>query len=133
MAKHQPWLNFAISDFFTLELDKWQECPLWGHGHDTFKYYNQIVTGHLFYAHNNYAELLYDLGLVGFALYYGYICKLGHSLFKLNDENREYKVLGIALLIELLIFDIGGVSYYTVMTQIVLCITFLCWKLGKKV
>ena len=121
------------ADMVKMALDKWQECPLWGHGHDTFKYYNQIVTGHLFYAHNNYAELLYDLGLVGFALYYGYICKLGHSLFKLNDENREYKVLGIALLIELLIFDIGGVSYYTVMTQIVLCITFLCWKLGKKV
>ena len=113
-------------------LEKWLERPVLGYGVDTFKYYNKIATGHFYYAHNNYVELLYDLGLVGFVLYYGYIFKLWYSLRKSKNRNSEYKMLGMGLILELLVFDIGGVSYYAVLNQIILCIVFMCCKFSNK-
>jgi O-antigen ligase len=113
-------------------IEKWQDRPILGYGIDTFKYYNELTTGHFYYSHNNYVELLYNAGIVGFVMYYGYVCKLGYSLLKLDNQCREYKILGLALLIELFFYDIGGVSYYTVMPQIVLCIAFLSLKFGRK-
>lgn len=113
-------------------LKKWLDRPLLGYGVDTFKYYNQVATGHFYYAHNNYVELLYDLGLVGFLLYYGYMLKLWRSLRKSRNRNSEYKMLGMGLILQLLIFDIGGVSYYAVLNQIILCIVFLCCKFSNK-
>ena len=121
------------NEMIEIGLDQWKNRPVLGYGLDTFKYYNQITTGHFYYAHNNFVELLYDVGIVGFTLYYGYICKLGYSLFKEKNENLEYKILGLALLTELLIYDMGGVSYYTVMMQIVICMAYLCFKYSKRV
>lgn len=115
-----------------LALEKWQSRPILGYGVDTFKYYNRTATGHFYYAHNNYAELLYDLGLVGFLLYYGYMFKLGYSLLKQKSKSKEYKILGLALVIQLLVFDMGGVSYYDMLIQILLCIVFMCLKFGKQ-
>lgn len=111
-----------------LALDRWQERPLFGYGIDTFKYYNREVTGYFYYAHNNYVEILYDFGIVGFFMYYGYLFTLGYSLMKTKQNNIEYKVLGLALLIEVLVFDFGGVSYCTNTIQIVLSLAYLCGR-----
>ena len=113
-------------------LERWQERPLFGYGLDTFKYYNKSVGGKFYYAHNNYAEILYDLGIVGFLLYYGYVLKLTVSLLRAKGDHREYKMLGLGLIATLLFFDFGGVSYFTVMMQIVLCLAFLCKKHCEK-
>ena len=52
-------------------IDEWIKSPVWGYGFDSFKYYNASnVTGRLYYSHNNYCELLYNQGLVGFVAYY---------------------------------------------------------------
>lgn len=109
-----------------IALNRWSSNPLIGYGVDTFKYYNQTVTGHFYYAHNNYAEILYDLGLVGFGLYYGFIVYMTRRLFKSGSENRMYKILGLGMIIEVLVYDIGGISYYAVIPQILLCIAFCC-------
>ncbi len=113
-----------------LALDGWTSRPIAGYGLDTFKYYNQSVTGHFYYAHNNYAELLYDLGVIGFVLYYAFVVKLTKKLFAVKSENHAYKALGIGIIFELLVFDFGGVSYYTVMTQILLCIAFISCRMA---
>lgn len=47
----------------------WPESPLLGHGFDSFKYFNVQITGRFFYSHNNFIELLYNLGLIGFIVY----------------------------------------------------------------
>ena len=106
-------------------LKKWQESPLLGFGLDTFKYYNRTVTGHFYYAHNNYVELLFDFGLVGTILYYGFFVFLAYKIKKTWHTLSPYKALGVALLVMMLIYDIGGISYYTVLMQIILSMVFV--------
>ena len=111
--------------------DAWLKKPIFGYGLDTFKYYNLQITKHFYYAHNNYVELLYDLGIIGFLLYYCFVGKLFINLAKIRNDKGHYKELGIGLIVESLIFDIGGVSYYTVLIQVVLCFAFICYRFGN--
>ena len=113
-------------------LKGWLEQPLLGHGIDSFKFFNREITGHFYYAHNNFVELLYDVGLVGFVLfYYMYVYVYKRLRLIQNSENYKYKVLGYGLLVELLVFDVGGVSYYLVGNIVILAIAYLCVTLQK--
>lgn len=103
-------------------LQGWSERPMFGHGLDSFKFFNEQITGRKFYSHNNYIEILYDFGLVGFILYYVFIYKLYKRLISLPKEYEIYSILAIGIIIELLLFDIGGVSYYANLNMIMLCI-----------
>lgn len=101
-------------------LERWLDSPLVGYGLNTFKYYNAQMTGYFFYAHNNYVELLYDLGLVGLVLYYGFYVYVARVLWHLRGKFRQYKILGLGILGALLVYDVGGISFYTVLIQVVL-------------
>ena len=103
----------------------WTENPLLGHGLDSFKFFNKETTGHMFYSHNNYVEMLYDFGIIGFLFYYVFIYKLYRRLKKRPKEFENFSILGIGILIELLFFDIGGVAYYINGNMIMLCIVSL--------
>ena len=111
-------------------LKQWMNKPIVGYGIDTYKYYNRAVTGHFYYAHNNYVELLYDLGIIGFILYYSCIVKILYRCKKTINICREYKLLGAGLIIMLLLFDFGGISYYMIPMQIVLYLAYLCCNLS---
>ena len=72
------------------------------------------------YAHNNYIELLVDVGLVGFFIYYGYIATM---LFKDCGKNNVSVYLK-AILVSMLITDFGLVSYYNELYQYILVLIF---------
>lgn len=105
-------------------LSKWIDAPLWGHGLDAFKFYNRTVTGNFFYSHNNYVEMLYNFGLVGFFLYYSFFVKVAIRLKNMPEEMKIYKCLGYTILIELLIFQMGGVDYFLIANMIQLWIAY---------
>ncbi len=79
----------------------------------------------MYYSHNNYVEMLYDFGLIGFLFYYIFVYKLYKKLVALPEEHKNYSILGIGILIELLVFDMGGVAYYMNGNMIMLCIVSL--------
>lgn len=106
-------------------IEGWMQKPVLGHGLDTYKFYNQRITGHFYYAHNNYVELLYDLGIIGLVLYYSFIVSLAHKLFKGWKNNPPINSMGIGLILLLVIYDFGGISYYASLMQIVLCLVGL--------
>lgn len=112
-------------------IEGWKDSPIIGNGFDTFKYYNREITGHFYYAHNNYVEMLFDLGLLGFAYYYWFIIRLVSKFLKYVQLNRELMALGIGIIVEIFVHDIGGISYYTVMLQILLCIACITFRLLK--
>lgn len=114
-----------------LALKGWFERPILGYGIDSFKFLNQAATGHFYYAHNNFAELLYDVGIIGFAIFYYMFFYIYRNLRKVEAHNHKYKVLGLGLLVELLLFDIGGVSYYLVGNIIILSIAYMCIMFQK--
>ncbi len=116
-----------------IAINAWRKSPIVGYGLDNFRFYNVTITGRFYYAHNNYAELLYDLGVIGFVLYYSFLIVLIRKVRKVSYILQEYKSLIIGLIIELLLFDIGGVSYYQILPQIVLCMAFIAYNISNKI
>lgn len=75
--------------------------PFTGYGIDSFRYYHQL------YAHNNYIELLFDVGILGVVIFYS----IHFSIFRKLGRYRTGAFIGAFLLV-LMIMDIGLVSYY---------------------
>ena len=84
-----------------------------------------MITGHNAYSHNNFTELLYDLGIIGFiAYYYKYyqILKLG-----VKSKVSEVKVLTIAGIVSILVNEYGQVDYNL---SIIVIFLFVLYKLN---
>lgn len=92
--------------------------PLLGVGLDNYRYYNYMQ----YYAHNNYLELVADLGIIGFILYYWFIFKNFIVCLK-NYKNKNFVFCGIFILI-VLIMDIANVSYYLDSIQLYIAIIY---------
>lgn len=63
------------------------------------------------YAHNNYVELLADVGLIGFGLYYMIYVFIFVKIFKMKKGSEKVFLLLIMLVI--LIMEIAVVNYYS--------------------
>ena len=112
-------------NYIRMAVEGWLQKPFLGHGLDSFKYYNQQITGAFHYAHNNYAEMLYDFGLVGFILYYTFPVICIRRLWKMPQALNARRALGLSLIAAVLLFDLGGISYYTNTNQIMLLIAYM--------
>lgn len=91
-------------EYMNLGLDLFFEHPLIGIGINSFRYYTTT------YSHNNHTELLADVGLFGFSLYY-----LGYFFIILGyyrSRDRASKIIPFVALLFILIIEIGMVSYY---------------------
>jgi len=78
---------------------------LFGTGQNTFSLQNNFGL----YAHNNYMEILANLGLIGLGLFYAMHSSLFIKMNLLN--NKKMKYLFITLLVILLLMDNAMVSY----------------------
>lgn len=108
-----------------LGLRRWTERPLCGYGFDSFKYYNRAMTGNFYYAHNNYVELLYDLGLTGFVVYYSFYFKLlitGIVERKIPVYARSFPV---ATVLAFLVYEVGAVNYSSAHAMIMVLLAFV--------
>lgn len=78
-----------------------------------------------FYAHNNYVELLVDVGIIGTCIYYYiYILCLKNSIKERKKLDR-CQTMFVGIIIALLISEIGLVSYYDKYFQIILLLSWL--------
>ena len=104
------------------------EKPALGHGFSNFSILllTESTVNKWLYAHNNYWEILADLGVVGFILYYWFYAYLGiRSIIKLIKNRQSYTAtLAIALLGTLMIVEWGIVSMSYLFPQIVVVLIF---------
>ena len=111
--------------------------PVFGYGLDCFKYllgtnYTTWAGTAGVYSHNNYIELMVNLGLVGLILYYSLYAKLIYIFCKQEKKNRGV-LIAFSLIVSLMVAEIGQVSYSIAFLQeIVLIAFFLIW-LPKKI
>lgn len=95
-------------------LEVFYSNPIIGIGLDNFKYYTGAHGTSQVYAHNNYLELLANLGIIGFCLFYVPIIKL---LFEGVRKYKYYKssiyLFISCFIITQLFLDYGTVSYYS--------------------
>ena len=89
--------------------------PILGYGLNNYK--NMLLIEKPYgmtnvYAHNNYIELMVDLGIIGLAIYYAlYIYIIYYALKKFKKLN-SLQLWMFAILITLMICEYGVVSYY---------------------
>ena len=98
---------------------QWKLSPMWGYGFDSFKYYNaQSVTGYEYYSHNNFLELLYNQGIIGFVGYYWFYVYL--MVKQRKQKNTLKKGFVVGMVISLLVFEYFGISYSVTPVQTML-------------
>lgn len=101
-------------------LSQWQEKPIFGHGFDSYKYRAEQVMRHFFYSHCNFTELLYNGGVVYFAIYYWIYYLIIKRAYKSINAAQKFKAFSVATAVCLLVFDYGAVSYSISFVQIML-------------
>ncbi len=98
--------------FIRTALHTFSEHPVFGTGVDTVRSYQGV------YSHNNFTELLANNGLVGFVLYYAMhvfvLIKAWHV------RERFLRFFLIIYIFAVLLYDMGGVSYYDKLTLMML-------------
>lgn len=120
----------AIRDLMRkIALEKWLESPLWGYGFDSFKFYSATVTGHKFYSHCNYTELLYNGGILYFLVYYWIFWRMLEETLLFRKGQQKYRAFAVGTVISILLFDYGAISYSTVTIQIMhtMSLRMLCF------
>ena len=105
-------------DMLEIGLQAFKQKPFLGHGLNGFSIVYGNLTSAQVYSHNNYIEILVNTGIIGFLLYYGYIVRM---VFVRVNGNKEL-IMFKAILIALLLADIGLVSYTASLYQYVLCL-----------
>ena len=66
---------------------------------DNYKILYGIDTGRVVYSHNNFIELLVNLGAIGFIAYYGFIDFLLAQLVKLKHDKNSIKKFFVAVIL----------------------------------
>lgn len=93
-------------------LAQFVQAPVFGIGINNGSVVAMKAVGHDYYLHNNYVELLVDVGVVGTALFYALpLVALVVCLKKVKQGDAE-AVLVVAIMLAWLIIQWGYVSYY---------------------
>lgn len=114
--------------------DMFYEKPLLGYGINNFVALIYRRIGISSYAHNNYYEILADLGIVGFIVFYGYYIFLLLTLLKIwRNRNGSLVKMMLVWLTVIMICEYGMISYYSIYMQIALCCVYmLTCAVGKE-
>jgi len=100
-------------EFVKIALGVFGENPFFGTGINTMRVFLGGV-----YSHNNYVELLANVGLVGTTIYYAMYMILILKVISLKDI--WLKTYLLLFIFAILLFDLAGVTYYTKQTLMML-------------
>ena len=94
-------------------MEYFKEEPIVGIGTNGFKYRFENDSRVFKYSHNNYTELLCNVGIIGSVIYYSSIFLILLKLIR-KDTKNSLDNFFIASIITLLILDIWNVCYYRI-------------------
>ncbi len=121
--------DYSISlrqSFIENAQDMFFEKPLLGYGINNFIVQMSFRNGVANYAHNNYYEILADLGIIGFVLFYSYYFYLLYKLVKIcKNTNGSLAKLMLTMLVVIMICEYGLVTYYSVYIHVFICCCYL--------
>ena len=121
-------------NMITSGLRYFSNSPIWGNGQCNFSYLFSLenVGGHIgHFSHNNYVELLCNLGIIGFIVYYRFYYKIMRMALRTNTQEAN---IVFSFFVIILILEFGIVSYYTqFLLQIIVCVVSLNIYNRKKI
>ena len=102
-----------------------RQHPIAGLGQDGYRYTNARIT----YSHNNYVELLANLGIVGFCMYYW----LHVVILKESIKIFRFNMLPVCFIVAILISDIAVISYASEIGYALqgIIVALLCFEKNK--
>ncbi len=103
---------------------------LLGHGINNSKIVTMKYLGRATYLHNNFVELLFSVGIIGFTAYYAMFAYLLKKLYSLFKRKVEYAEILLIMLIIHLVMDYGMVAYYSKETYVLLLAAAVFVKLN---
>lgn len=122
----------ARNNMIKIGLEWFKKKPLFGYGLDNYRYFYNNLFGYDYYAHNNYIELLVDLGVFGTTIYYTLILVPLIKLFKMNILKNYEVCIYFSMLLISLVLDCAWVSYLERVWLIYLSIIYSYIYLNKK-
>lgn len=131
-----------VSDFSSYQratlresaMETFKKNPLLGVGYYCYKQYNKWGL----YAHNNYLEILADLGIVGFCMYYSfYVGQLyegikGRKHYKSKRRLYRWNALCLPFMLVLFVIEYGQVTFFRLYALIPLLIVTVAIEDIKK-
>jgi O-antigen ligase len=104
----KPWFGYGINNYMTL-----------------------LGTMHTYagttgvYAHNNYIEMLVNLGVIGTAIYYFIYLKMLEKAVRIRKRMVPLQLIMVSILLSIIINEYGMVTYIDICTQIILVLTWM--------
>lgn len=114
-------------------LEWFWDNPILGVGLHNFRVLSNQTSrfaGYNFYAHNNYIELLVDVGIIGLFLYYRVYAYLYNEL---KGKRDVLSIWGMSFLIIMLFLGFGEVLYYETFEQLFFCLIFCIVDFNKRI
>ena len=107
------------------------EAPIIGIGINNFRVLSdqRLWYATAFYAHNNYVELMVDIGIIGTLLYYSAYLQLFRKVKQVNLQDKQWMLAFICML---LFTDMSHVSYYEVSLQLTIALLFAYSNISPK-
>ncbi len=118
---------------FLYGVEWFQDNPFLGIGINNYRVLSNVTppfVGKNFYAHSNFIEMLVDVGIVGFLVYYSFVFTLLKRAVATFSSNISKLVL--ALTITIFLHDIISMSYYEWEMHFLICITFVLQSFAEK-
>lgn len=106
--------SMARASYFKIALENSWDKPLFGHGWDAFRIDLSTKIGDFeTYSHNNFAEILYDMGIWGIISYY--VAPAMLFVDAIRSKQKDTVVYIFMTLLTTIIAEVGSVSvYYTI-------------------
>lgn len=128
--------DIGRQDMILNGIEFWKQRPIFGYGINNY----QILFGRTFgvnvYSHNNYIEMMVNLGMMGFIAYYSYYFILIRNLWNKKLDSLKLSSFFLAYIICLLPFELGAVTYNLIFIQIFIALIssylFLEYKDSQK-
>lgn len=104
-----------------LGLDIFEKHPLLGVGIDNALIYN---APNYYYLHSNPFEILADIGLIGFCIYYWIYLLIAYRFFKYRDFSSNEYIISLTLLCIFLLMNVASVTYSDMTTYLYLALFY---------
>ncbi len=117
----------ARQKFIELALKYWLDAPVLGNGMDSFR----TLSGLNVHCHNNYLEILCDLGLIGVLIYYAFPVILLVRMCRAKHLGLQRWFWAVMILC-LLGFDYGAISYNKVLIHMMFVFATMVLEQSQK-
>ncbi len=107
--------------------------PIIGYGLDSYRTLYFRKYGIPYYAHNNFIEMMVDVGAIGFFIYYRFYLYIVRRLAIRSDDPKKahMAIFFFSVIISESICEMGMISYYQFIYQFIIMLCYSCVYLSQ--